>query len=595
MQNQSDTLSPVFLKEAFKKGVEILLIHRDEINALNVFPVPDGDTGSNMSACVLEAMKELDKISFNSMKNVAEAIRTGTLMGARGNSGVILSQIFSGFCATITRSHLVTLPLFAEALEKGSEVAKSAVMKPVRGTILTLIEDLAHYSSKIIPQITDFSVFFDLLTKRSFRLVEKTREMMPKLKQAGVVDAGAKGLAYIIEGFYRYSIGEKPNIPSAQKRNGTAMMPQFARETLTFQYCTEFMVKLFDGVENGYVKTLKGCLGALGDSMVIVQDRSILKGHIHTDHPGDIFENVLKYGELMKVKVDNMKEQHESLITEVVTVAGEVTFSNAEEVGKPDETYNENGVYIENPEPDSFEVPFIDLETGEMEMVCEEEIKENGFIAISPGTGISRLFKDLNVDQVVFGGQTMNPSTADIANAIEKVKAKNVFVLPNNPNIILAAISAAKMLSNGKSQVFVVETKSIQEGIAAILGFSEIDPPLINLQNMNLAREEIISISVTHAVRDSEIEDAQIFEGEFLFFSDKNLIDHGRQLNEVILSGLQKLETRRFHTLNIYFGSDIQEQQAQDLQSILEQQYPDMEIEVFKGDQPHYPYLFSLE
>jgi len=596
MDKQTDKLTSLALKGAFKKGIEVLLQHKDEVNALNVFPVPDGDTGSNMSACMLEALKEIDKITFESMKNVVQAIRTGTLMGARGNSGVILSQIFSGFCATITNANVseISIPLFAEALKKGSEVAKSAVIKPVRGTILTLIDDLAQYSAKISETASDFPVFFQRLTKRSFQVVEKTREMMPKLKQAGVVDAGAKGLAYIIEGFYRYSIGEPINLQVGGEMAGATTQGVFQRETLTYQYCTEFMARLHKGVENGNLRQLKTSLLERGDSLVLVQDSALLKGHIHTDHPGEIFETVLRYGELMKVKVDNMKEQHESLLGETPT---DEPLRTVRSGGHPSSTgYLSPGFTVEVEEPtDIPEVPFVDLETGEVKSMTEEETKENGFVAVSPGEGISRLFKDLNVDQVIPGGQTMNPSTADIAGAIDRVNARHVFVLPNNPNITLAAQSASRMMSGDKKTVYVVESNSVQEGIAAILAFNEIVTPESNFENMNSALKDIVSISVTHAIRDSEIENNEITEGEYLFFANKELIAHGAVLHDVIMEGLNKVGSDRFLTINIFYGMDIEEPEAQRLREAIAQQYPAAEIEVFEGSQPHYSYFISLE
>jgi len=596
MDKQTDLLTSQALKGAFKKGVEVLLQHKDEINALNVFPVPDGDTGSNMSACVLEALKEFDKITFESMKNVAQAIRTGTLMGARGNSGVILSQIFSGFCGTITNANVseISIKLFTEALHKGNEVAKSAVMKPVRGTILTLIEDLANYSAKIADSTTDFPTFFQMLTTRSFRLVEKTREMMPKLKQAGVVDAGAKGLAYIIEGFYRYSIGEPVNLQVGGEMSGTATQAVFERETLTYQYCTEFMAHMYQGVENGNVQQLKKILLERGDSLVLVQDSALLKGHIHTDHPGEIFEAVLQFGELMKVKVDNMKQQHESLLgdTQPQETAG-VILNNGHQGSS-----SSLGMVISYEDEEQSEipdVPFVDLETGEVELMNEEETKENGFVAVSPGEGISRLFKDLNMDQVISGGQTMNPSTADIAGAIDRVKARHVFVLPNNPNITLAAQSAARMMSGDKKSVYIVDSKSIQEGIAAVLAFNEIVTPESNFENMNSALKEIVSISVTHAIRDSEIENNEISEGEYLFFANKELISHGMLRQDVVMEGLEKVGSDRYLTINIYYGIDVQEPEAQRLRETIAERYPSAEIEVFEGSQPHYSYFISLE
>jgi len=567
MSENPAVIDSVFLKNGFRKGAEILIAHRDEINALNVFPVPDGDTGHNMSACVLEACRELDKIKFDSMKTVTEAIKTGTLMGARGNSGVILSQIFSGFCEVVSKENEISIEKFVFGLEKADVVSKSAVMKPVAGTILTLIEDLAKYGKRHIADFSNFQLFLGSLTRRSFQVVEMTREMMPKLKQAGVVDAGAKGLAYIIEGFYRYSLGEVPG-KLEQVSQSQEPIVMITPEDLKYKYCTEFMLRRYPGVENGFIRGFQENLGEIGDSLVLVNNETLLKGHIHTDHPGQVFEIALKFGELLKVKVDNMKEQHESVV-----ISASVGDDFSGENNETELITKNNAITYPNP-----------------------EIKDYGFVAVSPGKGISRIFKEMNVDQIVSGGQTMNPSTADITRAIEAVVAKNVFVFPNNPNIILAAESASKIIDQSEEKkITVIHTRSVQEGIASLISFVESNDYDVNMKNMKMAIEETVSISVTTAVRNSEIGEHSIESGEYLFFCGKDLKMHGNELKDVILKGLKEVSAGDFEILTLYYGEDISEEEAVKMESSIAELFPELETSLQYGGQLYYPYYISLE
>ncbi|HRW92216.1 MAG TPA: DAK2 domain-containing protein [Thermotogota bacterium] len=572
MKQVDKTIDARFLKEGFKVATENLLAHKDEINALNVFPVPDGDTGHNMSACMLEATHSLEKLPIDSMTNVLEAIRTGTLMGARGNSGVILSQIFSGFCEAMAKKKEISMPDFCAGLEKADQVARGAVMKPVKGTILTLINDVALFARRNLAEYEGFPHFLRALTERSFLVVDRTREMMPKLKQAGVVDAGAKGLAYIFEGFFQHAMGKVAGKAAVQLEEPTEK-PTFALEDLTYLYCTEFMLRLFPGVENGYIASLKQELSQMGDSVVIVHDGSILKGHIHTNHPGQVFEKALSLGELHRVKVDNMKEQHESL-----------THASSSPTSTP------------LPEPEKKAALLLeDEEHLQAEVESPPEPKTFGFVSVSPGEGISRIFSEMHVDEIVLGGQTMNPSTADLTRAVEKVNAKNVFLLPNNPNITLAAESAAKMFQDSPKDVRVIPTRSIQEGIAALISFVEMEDLASNLQSMQEAIQEIVSISVTHAVRDSEVEGHKITEGEYLFFANKELKAHGQELDEIVLDGLHKVDAGRYEILTAFYGDGVEEKQANALMERIEKEFPSLEVSLYFGDQPHYPYYLSLE
>ncbi|HPF16520.1 MAG TPA: DAK2 domain-containing protein [Thermotogota bacterium] len=572
LDNNPSKVDAAFLKNGFKKASEVLVAHRDELNALNVFPVPDGDTGHNMSACVLEACRELDKIKYDTIKTVSNAIKTGTLMGARGNSGVILSQIFSGFFEVVLKNDKIDIPIFVKALKRANEVATGAVMRPVKGTILTLIEDLASYAQKHQNEFIDYKHLLDMLTKRAFRVVEKTREMMPKLKQAGVVDAGAKGLAYIFEGYYKYANGDtRIAIEKKGEQPQVSIETQMAVEELTFQYCTEFMARLFPGVEVDDIDALKKALDRLGDSMVLVHDTDILKGHIHTDHPGRVFEHALKYGELMKVKVDNMKEQHQEILIKQKTVLEEQT----EDMSDYEEELNSQ-------EHSTF-----------MEPTTEK--RAYAFVAVSPGEGISRILHEMNVDNIVFGGQTMNPSTADIANAIDKIEAQTVFILPNNSNIIMAAESAAKMKQSPEKNVVVLPTKSIQEGLASIIAFVEEASLEENLETMETALKEVLSISVTHAVRDSEINDETIRQGEYLFFAGKDLMAHTDTLENAVYRGMERINLDEYEIMTIFYGKDVEEEMVSHLAETLKERYEDLEISIYDGGQAHYPFYISLE
>ncbi len=573
MDNKPSKVDALFLKNGFKKAAEVLVAHRDELNALNVFPVPDGDTGHNMSACVLEACRELDKIKYDSIKTVSNAIKNGTLMGARGNSGVILSQIFSGFFEIVLKNDRIDIPIFVKALKRANEVATGAVMKPVKGTILTLIEDLANYSLRHQDDFQDHRHLLNMLTKRAFKVVEMTREMMPKLKQAGVVDAGAKGLAYIIEGFHRYAEGEtKVVIEKKGEVPETSAVTGIMAEELTYQYCTEFMAKLFTGVEKKDIESLKGTLKRMGDSMVIVHSDEILKGHIHTNHPGRVFEQALEYGELMKVKVDNMKQEHmEVLIKDT---------ENKSPENKPFKDDDE-----------------IDLTPEKTNAMIEPVNGENkyAFVAISPGQGISKILHEMNVDNIVFGGQTMNPSTADIANAIDKIDAQNIFILPNNSNIILAAESAANMKESTDKHIEVLPTRSIQEGLACIIAFVEGASLEENLESMKQSIKEVLSISVTHAIRDSVIEEHTIKEGEFLFFAGKRLLAHEQTLEEALYKGLAEIDMDEYEIMTIFYGEDVDEETVTRISEALENKYEELEVSVYEGGQAHYPFYISLE
>ncbi|AEX85782.1 Dak phosphatase [Marinitoga sp. 1135] len=543
---------------AFKKAAETLIVKKDEINALNVFPVPDGDTGSNMSSGMLEACEWLDKTkNKNKMKDIMKNMRDGLLMGARGNSGVILSQIFRGFTETLEDKEVVTTKDFIEALKKAKEVAYHAVIKPVEGTMLTLIRKLAERAEEELSDIEDFEEFINRLYEISEEIVEETPKYLKKLREANVVDAGAKGLSYIIKGFRDAINGDTEvdlkNIESASAEE----IKEIAYEEIKFQYCTECVLKLNDpDISKEELDKIRAFLEELGDSIVLVHQGDFLKTHVHTNHPGKVFEEFLLYGELYKVKVDNMKVQHEH-VTETYTA--ENTTDNTEEQNEVFETNNENW----------------------------------GIITVSPGDGLTQIFKSLGVDMVIFGGQTMNPSVKDFMEAIEKLPQKKILILPNNPNIILTAEKVADMVED--KEVLVVKTKYIQEGVAAMLAFDDTMEKDELKEAIESEISAVVPIQVTYAVRDSEIAGESIKKDEYLVFVGKELKAHGFDLNEAVLKVLREKLAEGFEIMTIFYGQDIEQKTAELIANELMEEFSDLEVEIHNGGQPHYPLLISLE
>lgn len=530
-------------KLAFKKATENLIVHKDEINELNVFPVPDGDTGSNMIAAMIEACKNLDTLKVDFLPNVLDSIVKGTLMGARGNSGVILSQIFRGFATPIDKKMEITTQDFSNALDSARKVAYNAVMKPVEGTILTLIRLLSRYAKSNLSDVEDFKEYMVNLCKVADRIVQMTPMFLPKLKQSGVVDAGAKGFYYILEGFKEAVLGNvelKTKFTEAKVEE----IVQIAKEEIAFTYCTEFMISsnLPENLLSPKIEDLKVQLSEIGDSIVVVNTDNLVKVHVHTNHPGDAIEKGLALGDLVKSKIDNMKFQHEEILVK------------------------------QN----------------------DKKTKKYGFVFVSPGNGITKIVKDLGVDEVVNGGQTMNPSTMDIKNAIEKVNASTVFVFPNNSNIILATKQAAEMVN--EKEVEVIETKTVQQGIASLLVFNEEMNKEEIIEAMKEAIEHVKSISITYAIRDSNYNSTKIEEGDYLIFLDEELVKNGKDLKKMLLEVLEGLDDMdEYEILTLYYGNNVTSEDAEELKRVIEEKYDDLEIEIYEGGQPHYHYLISLE
>jgi len=535
------TINGADMKGIFMKGAENLLAHRDEINALNVFPVPDGDTGSNMSSTVLEACKYLENTNDENLNKVLDAIKRGTLMGARGNSGVILSQIFRGFCDTLLKKNKLTVGDFVKGIKGAKETAYKAVLRPVEGTILTVVRVLDEHS-KELSNCDSFETLFEKMEEIALDTVKKTPTLLAKLKEANVVDAGAKGLYYIIQGFKMYILGDKTiNLEGVETRPSEEIT--IAYEELTYQYCTELIVRAKRQIKESTQKELENYLNAMGDSVVFFVQDDIIKLHVHTNNPGQVIEEFLKHGELLKVKIDNMKEQHEHVVGE---------------------QYN------------------------------KKERKKIAYVSVSPGEGISKVLIDLGVDEIISGGQSMNPSMADVLDAVRRANADHVIVFPNNSNIILAAEQAAKVAETEGIKVHVIKSVNVQQNIIAMIYKmgEEIEEIIASIQEH---LEKAVAISITIAVRDSKYAGEKIKKDEYLGFLNKELAAHHRNLVNVLEKLYQRCKLEEREVLTIFVGSGATPIEQSIVEKYTKKKYPNVQIEFLEGGQPHYPFLMMVE
>lgn len=527
-------IDSILLVKMINQGAYALNQNRNLVDALNVFPVPDGDTGTNMSLTMQSALKNIEG-DFDTVEEVTKAFAKGLLMGARGNSGVILSQIFRGFANGCKEKEVLTSADLVEAFTQAREVAYKAVLKPVEGTILTVIRKIStHLESLAIDELS-LHELFDIIMNRGNEVLEKTPEYLDVLKQAGVVDAGGKGLMCILQGFYDALLGKEAKEMFFDHEDHSTVDRPIDPADIKFQYCTEFIVKTEITNHNAF----KAEVELLGDSMVFVRDEDIIKVHIHTNEPNKALGYALNIGELQTIKIENMKLQHENLL------------------------------YTEEP----------------------VEEKEYGFIAVSMGEGFEKLFKDLNVDYVIKGGQTMNPSTEDITNAINNVNARNIFILPNNSNIILAA-NQAKELS--EKAVYVIPSKTVPQGIAAMIEFNEGADAEENLEGMTDILSEVQTAQITYSVRDTVFNDREIKEGDILGVANGDITAVGNDINEIALETIETI-SEDAEILTVYYGDEVEEPMVNDLVARLEEQYPDAEIEMYNGMQPLYYYIISAE
>lgn len=555
------------VKEIFLAGAANLEAKKEWINDLNVFPVPDGDTGTNMTLTIMSASKEVSNIETPDMESLAKAISSGSLRGARGNSGVILSQLLRGFTKVIREYDAIDSRVLSLAFEKAVETAYKAVMKPKEGTILTVARGMSEKMTELAPKISDIKKLLGLVIEYGDEVLNYTPELLPVLKQAGVVDSGGQGLMQLMKGAYDALMGKKVDYsnvisesrPAAGKE--TTAAKGIEDVNIEFGYCTEFIVNIEKKYGEKEEAAFKAFLESIGNSIVIVSDDEIVKVHVHTNHPGLAFEEGLKYGSLSRMKVDNMREEHEErLIANASKVAGD------------------------NKETEHKE------EAEEEEEIVNEKY---GFISVSAGDGLTEIFKCLGVNYVIEGGQTMNPSTEDMLNAIENVHADNIFILPNNSNIILAANQAQSIVED--KNVIVVPTKTVPQGISALLAYSEEAAPEDNFNAMSEEIARVKSGSVTYAVRDTEVDDKVIRQGDIMGIGDKTILSVGQNISEVTKDLIDNLMDDDSELISIYYGNDIEEASAEELAKQIEEAYPDADVELNYGGQPIYYYIVSVE
>lgn len=549
------------LQKAFLAGAQSIESKKDYINQLNVFPVPDGDTGTNMTLTIMSASREVGAIENPDMDTLAKAISSGSLRGARGNSGVILSQLFRGFCRGIKGKTSLTTEDLAGCFEQAVATAYKAVMKPKEGTILTVASGISDKAKEIYRKVKDIEEFGRIVIEYGNEVLAYTPELLPVLKEAGVVDSGGQGLMTVLEGAYNALIGKTvvlaaPVMESSQKFDFTVEDDPDAE--ITFGYCTEFIVMLEKEYNEETEEEFKEYLSSIGDSLVVVSDDDIVKVHVHTNHPGLAFEKGLTYGSLTRMKIDNMREEHQEKL--------------AREGRKPAVTQTAS---------------------QKSEKKASEPAKEFGFISVTIGEGVNEIFKGLGVDYLIEGGQTMNPSTEDMLNAIEQVNAKTIFILPNNKNIILAA-NQAQSLTEDK-EIVVIPSKTVPQGISAIIAFDPSQTVEDNTTGMTDAMQAVKTGQVTYAVRDTSIDGKSISEGDIMGIGDSGIQAVGTDIYETTIELVADMVEDDSELICIYYGDEVQEDDANAVLDALEKKYKNCDIELHYGGQPIYYYVISVE
>lgn len=555
------TINAAVFAKMFLAGAKNLEAKKEWINELNVFPVPDGDTGTNMSMTIMSAAKAVSELENPTMKELAKAISSGSLRGARGNSGVILSQLFRGFTKVIAEYDELDVVILTEAMQKAVETAYKAVMKPKEGTILTVAKGAANKALELCDDTDDIVFFVDEVIKEADHVLSKTPDMLPVLKQAGVVDSGGQGLVQVLKGGYDSLIGKEIDY-SIEGSAASAGVMKITAETeadIKFGYCTEFIIVLNQPLTEKQEHEYKNFLESIGDSIVVVADDEIVKTHVHTNDPGLAIQEALKHGSLSKIKIDNMREEHqEKLIKDAEKLAKE---QKEEETKKEEKT--------------------------------EEPRKEMGFISVSIGAGVNEIFNGLGVDYIIEGGQTMNPSTEDMLNAIDHVNADNIFILPNNKNIVLAANQAASLVEDKK--IIVIPTKTIPQGITALINFIPDQSAEENAERMTEELENVKTGQVTYAVRDTVIDDKEIKQGDYMGIGDKSILAVGKDIKSTTEDMVAEMVDEESAIICIYYGEEVTEEDANALGAALEEKYPEVEVEIHFGGQPIYYYVISVE
>ena len=562
------------LTKMFLAGAKNLESKKEWINELNVFPVPDGDTGTNMTMTIMSAARELTALGDNAdMAAICKAISSGSLRGARGNSGVILSQLFRGFTKGIKDEKILTTAVIADSFEKAVESAYKAVMKPKEGTILTVAKGVADKAKELVEEgCDDPEVFLEKVIEHGNYVLSQTPEMLPVLKQAGVVDSGGQGLMEVLTGAFDAYLGKEVDLsiaaPTEYKASvtGKSSMDVQAEAEIKFGYCTEFIIMLNKTFNIKMEMDFKAYLESIGDSIVCVADDDVVKVHVHTNDPGLAIQKALKYGALSNMKIDNMRLEHQ-----------EKLFKMSEKNGAP--------VPVEMPKEE--------VSASEVSNASNEPPKDFGFIAVSAGEGMNEIFKSLGVDYIIEGGQTMNPSTADILDAVDKVNAKTVFVLPNNKNIILAANQAVELTT--EKDLLVIPTKTIPQGIAALINFV----PEMSADENEAAMIEGIGIvktgQVTYAVRDTVIDDKEIKKDDYMGIGDHGILSAGEDINVVAKDTIAQMVDEDSVLISIYYGSDVTQEEAESFRTEVAKSNPSCDVELQYGGQPIYYYVMSVE
>ena len=549
------TINVDILAKMFLAGAQNIEAKKDYINELNVFPVPDGDTGTNMSMTIMSAAKEVTALNKPAMKDLAKAISSGSLRGARGNSGVILSQLLRGFTKAIKEEKEIDVLALAAACQRARDTAYKAVMKPKEGTILTVASGIATKAAEMAEETDDLEVFIPAVIEHAQDVLNQTPEMLPVLKEAGVVDSGGQGLLEVMRGAYDAFQGKEIDYSAIEASAGTKMVkPSEQAETeIKFGYCTEFIIMLEKEFTAKDETEFKAYLESIGDSIVCVADDDIVKIHVHTNDPGLAIQRALTYGQLSRMKIDNMREEHqERLIKDAEKLAAQ-----------------------------------------QAEAKKAEPRKEVGFIAVSIGEGMNEIFRELGADYIIEGGQTMNPSTEDMLNAIDQVNAEHIFILPNNKNIILAA-NQAQTLTEDKD-IIVVPSKTVPQGITAIINYMPDADAQTNLEAMIEGIGNVKTGQVTYAVRDTHIDDKEIHEGDIMGIGDSGILAVGQSVEETTKEMLAQLVDEDTELISLYYGQDVQEESAENFAQEIEDLYPDVDVDVHSGGQPIYYYVLSVE
>lgn len=557
------TINADMLARMFLAGAQNIEAKKEIINELNVFPVPDGDTGTNMSLTIMSAAKEVMALDDRNMKDLAKAISSGSLRGARGNSGVILSQLLRGFTKAIRDEEEIDAMTLAAACQRARDTAYKAVMKPKEGTILTVASGIAARAAELAEETDDLEAFLPAVIEHAEEVLAKTPDMLPVLKEAGVVDSGGQGLIEVIKGAYAAFQGKEIDLSAITPGTGSAVTKIGAQETadIKFGYCTEFIILTEREFTEEEERDFKAYLSSIGDSIVCVADEDVVKVHVHTNDPGLAIQRALTYGQLSRMKIDNMREEHqEKLIRDAEKMAAKQAAEEAEK---------------------------------EKAQKAQEPRKAMGFITVSIGEGLNEIFRELGADYIIEGGQTMNPSTEDMLNAIDQVNADTVFILPNNKNIVLAANQAKALVK--EKEIVVIPTKTVPQGITAIISFMPDADAKANEEAMLEGIQQVKTGQVTYAVRDTHVDDKEIHEGDIMGIGDKGILAVGTEVEATAKEMLAELVDEDSELISLYYGEEVSEEEAEKFAAEVEALYPDVDVDFHFGGQPIYYYVMAVE